>query len=48
MAAAITAEGLSKRYRIGELQARYGTLRDSIASTARRVARRDSRHHEEI
>jgi lipopolysaccharide transport system ATP-binding protein len=48
MAAAITADGLSKRYRIGELQARYGTLRDSIASTARRVARRDARRHEEI
>ena len=40
--AAITAEGLSKRYRIGELQAGYGTLRDSLARAAKRVGHR---HH---
>ena len=28
MAVAIAAEGLSKRYRIGELKAAYGTLRE--------------------
>lgn len=37
--AAITAEGLSKRYRIGELQAGYGTLRDSLARVVRRAGR---------
>ncbi|HJX76276.1 MAG TPA: ATP-binding cassette domain-containing protein, partial [Gaiella sp.] len=42
--AAITAEGLSKRYRIGELQAGYGTLRDSLSRVARRVGHRQ--HHE--
>ena len=40
----ISADALSKRYRIGELQAGYGTLRDSLARTARRVGHR--RHHE--
>jgi lipopolysaccharide transport system ATP-binding protein len=46
MATAITADGLSKRYRIGELQRGYGTLRDSLANAARRVGRH--RPHEEI
>jgi lipopolysaccharide transport system ATP-binding protein len=46
MATAITADGLAKRYRIGELQRGYGTLRDSLASAARRVGRH--RPHEEI
>jgi lipopolysaccharide transport system ATP-binding protein len=40
MPVAIEAEGLSKRYRIGQLQAAYGTLRDSLARTAQRVASR--------
>ena len=49
MAKAIVIEGLSKRYRIGELHGAYGTLRDSLVSTARRVARLDRRpHYEEI
>jgi len=49
MATAITVEGLSKRYRIGELQSAYGTLRDSLAGAGRRLVRRDHRpHYEEI
>ena len=47
MAVAITAEGLSKRYRIGELQAAYGTLRESLARGAKRLLRGDHRHHHE-
>ncbi len=35
---AISAEGLAKRYRIGERQ-RYGSLRDSVASTASTLIR---------
>ncbi len=30
MSVAILTEGLSKRYRIGEMQSTYGTLRDSL------------------
>jgi lipopolysaccharide transport system ATP-binding protein len=49
MTAAITTEGLSKRYRIGELQSAYGTLRDSLTGAARRAFRRDRHgHYEEI
>jgi lipopolysaccharide transport system ATP-binding protein len=49
MATAITVEGISKQYRIGELHSAYGTLRDSLAATARRLVRRDHRpHYEEI
>ena len=49
MATAITVEGLSKRYRIGELQGAYGTLRDTFVASTRRVLRRDHRpHHAEI
>jgi lipopolysaccharide transport system ATP-binding protein len=49
MSSAIVVEGLSKRYRIGELQSAYGTLRDSLAGTARRLTGREERtHHEEI
>jgi lipopolysaccharide transport system ATP-binding protein len=49
MSVAIVTEGLSKRYRIGELHGAYGTLRDSLAATLRRVGRRDRRqHYEEI
>jgi lipopolysaccharide transport system ATP-binding protein len=47
MATAITADGLSKRYRIGELQASYGTLRESLARVGRRVAGGPHRHHHE-
>jgi lipopolysaccharide transport system ATP-binding protein len=38
MATAIAVEGVGKQYRIGEFRAAYGTLRDSLARTARRVA----------
>jgi len=49
MATAITVEGLSKRYRIGELQSAYGTLRDSLAAAGHRLVRRDhERHYQEI
>jgi len=36
---AITVRGLSKRYTIGQLQGAYGTLRDAMAATARRLVR---------
>ena len=51
MATAIAAAGLSKRYRIGELRAGYGTLRESLVRGANRIARGELRHdyhHEEI
>jgi lipopolysaccharide transport system ATP-binding protein len=49
MSTAITVEELSKRYRIGELQSAYGTLRDSMAAAARRALQLDHHHHiEEI
>jgi lipopolysaccharide transport system ATP-binding protein len=49
MTAAIAAEGLSKLYRIGELQRGYGTLRDSLAAgTKRLLQQHHHRHHEEI
>jgi homopolymeric O-antigen transport system ATP-binding protein len=44
MSVAISAERLSKRYRIGEFHGAYGTLRDSLAHAGRRLARRE--HHE--
>jgi lipopolysaccharide transport system ATP-binding protein len=37
MALSITADGLSKEYRIGQYRAAYGTLRDSMAAAVRRV-----------
>src|SRR5207253_944282 len=39
----IEAEGLSKRYRLGQLQAGYDTLRDSIAHRANRLLQREHR-----
>jgi lipopolysaccharide transport system ATP-binding protein len=42
MALAIEAQELSKRYRIGQMQAAYGTLRDSMARTAARLAGREA------
>jgi homopolymeric O-antigen transport system ATP-binding protein len=49
MPPAIAATGLSKRYRIGELQSSYGTLRDSLAASVRRLSGRDHRpRYEEI
>jgi homopolymeric O-antigen transport system ATP-binding protein len=37
MAVAVTAEGLSKQYRIGQYKAAYGTLRDSMVNSVRRM-----------
>jgi homopolymeric O-antigen transport system ATP-binding protein len=49
MTAAIRVEGLSKLYRIGQYRSAYGTLRDSINDTVRRIARREHKpHYEEI
>jgi lipopolysaccharide transport system ATP-binding protein len=49
MATAISVEGISKRYRIGELQSAYGTLRESLTAAARRFTHLDHKaHHEEI
>ena len=50
MAVAIATEKLSKRYRIGELQAGYGTLRESLVHGAKRIvgAERHHHHREEI
>jgi lipopolysaccharide transport system ATP-binding protein len=42
MSVAIEADQLSKLYRIGQMQAAYGTLRDSLARTAARFAGRES------
>jgi lipopolysaccharide transport system ATP-binding protein len=36
-AVAITAEGLSKQYRLGQFRPAYGTLRDSIANRVQRL-----------
>jgi lipopolysaccharide transport system ATP-binding protein len=49
MTVAVAVEKLSKQYRIGELQSAYGTLRDSLGASARRLVHRDQhRHYEEI
>ncbi len=48
MSSAIATEALSKRYRIGELQRGYGTLRDTIAGAVRRIRETGHHHHEEI
>ena len=45
MALAIEADRLSKRYRIGQLQAAYGTLRESLGRTAKRLVGAEQRHH---
>jgi len=44
-AIAITAEGLSKRYEIGQFRAAYGTLRDSLAHGAKRLLSREHEKH---
>ena len=41
MAIAIEAEGISKRYRLGEFQAAYGTLRESLAHAGRLITRKE-------
>ena len=43
MAIAIDAQGLSKKYRIGEMQAAYGTLRESLSHAGKRMIGRE--HH---
>jgi len=49
VAIAIEADALSKRYRIGELQAAYGTLRESMSHTAKRLTGQEHRRgYEEI
>jgi lipopolysaccharide transport system ATP-binding protein len=47
--AAVSSEGLSKRYRIGALHGAYGTLRDSLSATTRRALRHEHKpHYEDI
>jgi lipopolysaccharide transport system ATP-binding protein len=49
MSASITVDKLAKRYRIGELQSAYGTLRESLTTATRRLVRREHvPHYEEI
>jgi len=43
----INVSGLSKRYRIGQLQSGYGTLRDSLSHAARRLVRKEHRPPDE-
>jgi lipopolysaccharide transport system ATP-binding protein len=45
VARAIEAEALSKQYRIGQFQAAYGTLRESLTRTARRLTGAEHDHH---
>jgi lipopolysaccharide transport system ATP-binding protein len=47
MPVAIAANGLSKRYRIGEMQAAYGTLRESLSHAAKRLTGREHRRAQE-
>jgi lipopolysaccharide transport system ATP-binding protein len=47
MPVAIEAQELSKRYRIGQMQAAYGTLRDSLARTAQRLVSREDEEEPE-
>jgi len=47
MAVAIDVEGLSKSYRIGELQAAYGTLRESLSHVAKRLTGKEHRPGQE-
>ena len=47
MPVAIDAQQLSKRYRIGQMQAAYGTLRDSLARTAARLVSRNGETEQE-
>jgi len=43
MSVAIEVEGLSKRYRLGEFQAAYGTLRESLVHAGRLLTGREHR-----
>ena len=47
MPTVIKAEGLGKRYTLGEQQAAYGTLRESLARAGRRLSGREHRHEAE-
>jgi len=47
MTVAIAVDSISKRYRIGELQASYGTLRESLARSAKRLRGGPHHHHHE-
>jgi lipopolysaccharide transport system ATP-binding protein len=47
MTTAISVENVSKRYRLGQYQSAYGTLRDSMAATARRLVHREHAPHSE-
>jgi lipopolysaccharide transport system ATP-binding protein len=46
MSLAIEVEGLSKKYRLGEMQAAYGTLRESLSHAGKRLARQEARSHD--
>jgi lipopolysaccharide transport system ATP-binding protein len=46
MPVAIEAVGVSKRYRLGEFQAAYGTLRESLVHAGRRVTGKEHRSDE--
>ncbi len=43
MSVAIDAQGVSKRYRLGEFQAAYGTLRESLVHAGRRLTGKEHR-----
>lgn len=43
MSVAIAVDSLSKKYRLGEYQAAYGTLRETLVHAGRRITRRE--HH---
>jgi lipopolysaccharide transport system ATP-binding protein len=47
MTTVIRAEGLAKRYRLGEHQAAYGTLRETLARAGRRLRGSEHRHETE-
>jgi lipopolysaccharide transport system ATP-binding protein len=47
MGVAIEATGLSKRYRLGQMQAAYGTLRESLSHTAKKLTGQEPRHAQE-
>ena len=46
-AVTIQVDGLSKQYRIGQLQSGYGTLRDSLSHAARRLTGKEHKPPEE-
>ncbi len=49
MAIAIDAKGVSKQYRLGEQQAAYGTLRESMSHAVKRLTRQERRpRHEDV